>query len=102
MPLSRTTLGIMQRIVTLSVQVMLSVNYAECHVQALNAECRGAECRYAKCSFAECHYAECRYAECLYAECRYAECRSAVFLLLPPFCCSREENKTSLLVSVLV
>jgi hypothetical protein len=41
---------------------MLSVIYAECHSQALYAECR---------------YAECRYAECRYAECRYAECRSA-------------------------
>ncbi len=37
---------------------MLSVNYAECCIQA--------------------HYAECRYAECHYAECRYAECRGAV------------------------
>ncbi len=36
---------------------MLSVIYAECHVQAV--------------------YAECRYAECRYAECRNAECRSA-------------------------
>ncbi len=34
---------------------MLSVSYAECHIQALYAEGR---------------YAECRYAECLYAKCR--------------------------------
>jgi hypothetical protein len=33
---------------------MLSVIYAECHIQALYAECR----------YAEYHYAECRYAEC--------------------------------------
>ncbi len=34
---------------------MLSVLYAECHKQALNAVCDYAECHYA-----ECHYAECR------------------------------------------
>jgi hypothetical protein len=28
---------------------MLSVNYAECHKQALYAECRYAECRCAEC-----------------------------------------------------
>jgi hypothetical protein len=28
---------------------MLSVIYAECHLQALNAECGYAECRYAEC-----------------------------------------------------
>jgi hypothetical protein len=28
---------------------MLSVIYAECHIQALCAECRYAECHYAKC-----------------------------------------------------
>ncbi len=36
---------------------MLSVIYAECHMQAL---------------YAEWHYAECRYAECRYAEGRSA------------------------------
>jgi hypothetical protein len=36
---------------------MLSVNYAECHIQA---------------PYAECHFAECRYAECCYVECRGA------------------------------
>jgi hypothetical protein len=38
---------------------MLSVIYAECHIQAL---------------YAGCHYAECRYAEC-----RYTVCSGAVF-----------------------
>ncbi len=47
---------------------MLSVIYAECHIQALYAECRYAQCRYA----------ECRYAECRYAECCYAGCHSAI------------------------
>ncbi len=42
---------------------MLSVIYAECHIQALRAGC---------------HYVECHYAECRYAECRYAECRGAL------------------------
>ncbi len=28
---------------------MLSASYAECHIQALYAECRHAECRYAEC-----------------------------------------------------
>ncbi len=46
---------------------MLSVIYAKCHIQALNAECR----------YAECCYAECRYSECRYAGCDYAECHSA-------------------------
>jgi hypothetical protein len=32
---------------------MLSVTYAECHTQAL----------YAECCYAECHYSECRYPE---------------------------------------
>jgi hypothetical protein len=36
---------------------MLSVINAECHTQAL---------------YAECHYAKCRNAECRYAECRGA------------------------------
>jgi hypothetical protein len=44
---------------------MRNVIYAECHKQALYAECR---------------YAECRYAECRYAECQYTECRGAHFL----------------------
>ncbi len=39
---------------------MLSVIYAECFNQALNAECH----------YTESHYAECRYTECSYAECR--------------------------------
>jgi hypothetical protein len=42
--------------------LMLYDIYAQCHSQAL---------------FAECRYAECHYAECRYAEWRYAECRSA-------------------------
>jgi hypothetical protein len=33
---------------------MLTVAYAECHIQAA----------YAECSYAECHYTECRYGEC--------------------------------------
>ncbi len=28
---------------------MLSVIYAKCHIQALNAECNYAECHYAEC-----------------------------------------------------
>ncbi len=47
---------------------MMSVFYAECHIQELHAECR----------YVECFYAECRNAECRYAECRYAECRSDI------------------------
>jgi hypothetical protein len=35
--------------------LMLSVVYAECRKQILNAECR-----YAECCYVECHYAECR------------------------------------------
>ncbi len=34
---------------------MLGVNYAECHLQALCAECHYAECRYAECRYAEWH-----------------------------------------------
>jgi hypothetical protein len=34
--------------------LMLNVTYAECHIQALYAECHFAECRSA-----ECHYTEC-------------------------------------------
>jgi hypothetical protein len=34
------------------VSVTLSVIYTECHIQALNAECRYAECRYAECRYA--------------------------------------------------
>jgi hypothetical protein len=41
---------------------MLSVIYAELHIQAIYGECR---------------YAESHYAECHYTECRYVECRSA-------------------------
>jgi hypothetical protein len=37
---------------------MLSVFYAECHIQALNAVC------HIKALNAECHYTECRYVEC--------------------------------------
>ncbi len=33
---------------------MLSVTNAECHIFALNTECRYAECRYAECRYAEC------------------------------------------------
>jgi hypothetical protein len=33
---------------------MLSVIYADCHIQALNVECH----------YADCHNAECRYDEC--------------------------------------
>ncbi len=59
---------------------MLSVIYAECHIQALHAECHYVDvlmlsvimmislCWVALCwcSYAECHYAVCRDAECLY------------------------------------
>jgi hypothetical protein len=41
---------------------MPSVIYAECHIQALNAECH-----YGECLFAEYHFADFRDAECLYA-----------------------------------
>jgi hypothetical protein len=34
---------------------MLTVTYAECHVQAPYAECLYAECRYADCRSAENH-----------------------------------------------
>ncbi len=47
---------------------MLNVIDAECHKQALYAECHYSEYRYS-----ECCYAECRYAECCYAECRGAQ-----------------------------
>jgi hypothetical protein len=46
---------------------MLSVIYAECHIQALHAEYHYTECRCAGC-----RYTECRYAECCYTECRGA------------------------------
>jgi hypothetical protein len=52
---------------------MLSVIYAECHIQAFHAVCQFAECHYAKC-----HYAECHYNKCLYAECHYTECHGAL------------------------
>ncbi len=42
---------------------VLTVTYAECHIEA---------------PYADCHYAECLYAECHYAECHYAECCGAV------------------------
>jgi hypothetical protein len=32
---------------------MLSVNYTECHIQALCAELHHDECRYAECSTAD-------------------------------------------------
>jgi len=41
---------------------MLS-SYAECHIQALNAERRYAECPNAERPYAECHCAECHYAD---------------------------------------
>jgi len=56
---------------------MLSVGYAECHIQAFYAGCHYDECHYAECRYAECHYAECQYAECHYAEFHYAECHYA-------------------------
>ncbi len=37
---------------------MLTITYAECHIEAPYANCRYAECHYA-----ECHYAECRGAK---------------------------------------
>jgi hypothetical protein len=37
---------------------MLSVIYAECHKQALYAECPHAKCHYPEFPYAECHYAE--------------------------------------------
>ncbi len=62
---------------------LLSVIYAQCHIQALYAECRDAECRYS-----ECRYADCRYAVCLFAECRYAVCVVLlnVIMLCVSFC----------------
>jgi hypothetical protein len=42
---------------------VLSVDYAQCHLQTV---------------YAECHYSECRDAEC-----RYAQCRSAGIILKP-------------------
>ncbi len=38
---------------------MLTVTYAECHI-----ETSYAEYRYAEYHHAECHYTQCRYAEC--------------------------------------
>ncbi len=32
---------------------MLSVTYAECHIQAVYAECRYAKCRYTECRGAD-------------------------------------------------
>jgi hypothetical protein len=43
--------------------VLLSVIYAQYHIQALYAECRYTECRYVKCHYAERCYAECRSAD---------------------------------------
>jgi hypothetical protein len=54
---------------------MLSVSYAECHIQALYEECH-----YAECSYDEGHYAECNYDECHYAECSYAVFLDAEYL----------------------
>jgi hypothetical protein len=34
---------------------MLGVIYAECHIQALYAECHYSECRYPEIHYAECH-----------------------------------------------
>ncbi len=34
---------------------MLTVTYAQCHIQALYAACCSAECRYAECPNTECH-----------------------------------------------
>ncbi len=46
---------------------MLSVIYAECHIQAL---------------YAECHYGERQNAECRYAECRSTASHFILFLIL--------------------
>ncbi len=56
---------------------MMSVSYAESHIQALYSECHSAECHYAVCHYAACHYAACHYADCHYAESHYAEYHSA-------------------------
>jgi hypothetical protein len=37
---------------------MLTITYAECHIEAPYANCR-----YTECHFAECYYAECRGAK---------------------------------------
>jgi hypothetical protein len=42
---------------------MVSAIYAECPIQALNAECHHVECRHIECRHAECHYGECRGAQ---------------------------------------
>jgi hypothetical protein len=42
---------------------MLSVVYAESHIQALYAEYHYVECRHAECHYVVCHYAECRGAK---------------------------------------
>ncbi len=34
---------------------VLSISYAECHIQALNAEFHYTECHYSDCHYAECH-----------------------------------------------
>jgi hypothetical protein len=34
---------------------MLNVIYAECHIQALYANCHFADCRYAECHYDECY-----------------------------------------------
>jgi hypothetical protein len=42
---------------------MVSDIYAECPIQALNAECHHVECPHAECRHAECHHGECRGAQ---------------------------------------
>jgi hypothetical protein len=42
---------------------MLSVIYAECHLQAQYIECRNSENLYGKCRYAECRHAKCRSAK---------------------------------------
>ncbi len=71
------------------VSFMLSVTYAEYHMQPLYAECHYSKCHYAERNyaerhyaerhFAERHYAERHYAERHYAERHYAKCRGAIF-----------------------
>jgi hypothetical protein len=50
-----------------AVQFRLNVTYADCHLQALFAECHCAEHHYVESINAEHHYAECHYAESLNA-----------------------------------
>ncbi len=62
---------------------MLTAIYAECHIQALCAECCYAECHFAECYYAECHYGECHYAESHYADFHYMSVVAPLMPALP-------------------